>query len=291
MARAAPAGAYAGAEPRQDPCGLGAPGRPAAHVSHDPRDRHEREDHDRACGRRAGVRARAHDRPLHLAAPGLGQGASEPLRGTDLRGGVRRGVAPPRAVPRRGRRAGERAGHLLRGRHGARLPLVRGQAGGPRGRRGRHGRVVGRDEPRDGRRRGDRRGRARPPGARLDRPGGRHREGGHRETRQDRGRAGTAGRRARGDPGAREGDGGDGAARGARLGRRGSSPCGRGAGVPSRRRAHGVRRALRPDVRRARGAQRGGGDRRGRVGARDTRSTPTRPGRRSGRSGSRAVWR
>ena len=50
----AAAGAHAGAEPRPDPRGLGAARRPAAHLSDDPRHRHEREDDDRAGrGRRS----------------------------------------------------------------------------------------------------------------------------------------------------------------------------------------------------------------------------------------------
>ena len=46
-----------------------APGRPAAVVSHDPRDRHERQDHDGARDHGARVRARHHDRAVHVAAP------------------------------------------------------------------------------------------------------------------------------------------------------------------------------------------------------------------------------
>ena len=97
---------------------------------------------------------------------------------------------------------GARRGDLLRGRHGARLPVVRRQAGGARGLRGRDGRVVGCDEPHRRRCRRDRRDRARPSGARLDGPGGRHREGGHRQAGEDRGGPGAADRRAEGDRGA-----------------------------------------------------------------------------------------
>ena len=115
--------------------------------------------------------------------------------------GVRRRVHAPAAVPRARRRPVRGARDLLRGAHGARLPLVRRQAGRARGVRGGHGRHVGRDEPRRGRRRRDHPDRARPPGARRHpRPRSRaRRPASSRTARGRRARAGPRGaRRARG---------------------------------------------------------------------------------------------
>ena len=95
-----------------------------------------------------------------------------------------------------GRRTG-RSRHVLRGAHGARLPLVRRRPRRARRVRGRDGGDVGRDQPRLRRRRGDLPDRARSPGARFDDRGGAGEKAGI--IKQGQGRCGT---RADG-PGAR----------------------------------------------------------------------------------------
>ena len=183
-----------GARPVADPLARHAAVRPAADVSVDPRHRHERQGDRGARGGGARVCARAHDGPVHVAAPRVRPRAALRVRGRHHGGGVRRGIRASAAVPDAGRLAGRGAGHVLRGAERARVPVVRGQAGGARRVRGGDGGHVGRDEPGARRRRRPDPDRARPSGAGLHDRGGGGREGGHHQGGHHRGEP-RAGRR------------------------------------------------------------------------------------------------
>ena len=188
------------------------------------------------------------------------------LRRRDLRGGVRGGVDAPRAVPRGGRRR-RSTGRRPTSRRSPRSP----SCGSPTSRWVSRSFEVGMGGSWDatnlvagdvaviGEIGLDH------PGARLDGPGGRDREGGDHQARQDRRRAGAAGRGPEGHRGAGERRWRDAPPGRARLGGDGPTARGGRAAVPRAGYVRDLRRALPPDVRRARRPERGRGDRRRRV--------------------------
>ena len=142
------AGDQARALARPDPGVHGAARRPAAQLSRDPPDRHQRQDLDVADDRHAAARARPAHRPVHQPARRADDRAHLDRRRAAAGRGVRARVQRRRAVhPARRRRPGAPAVVLRdRGRHG--LRRVRRRPGRRRGRRGRHGRLVGRHQRR-----------------------------------------------------------------------------------------------------------------------------------------------